>query len=78
MICPRKFVAPGKAVSTERQILSYLPFELMILGSGLTVTTSTSAVVLEPFANVCAASKDIFWMMLDLFRPVPAAAAPAF
>ena len=52
--------------------------ELTIFGSGLTVTTSTSAVVFDPFANVWADSSEIFWTMLDLFSPVPAAAAPAF
>lgn len=49
-----------------------------MFGFGVTVTTSTSAVVLDPFAKVCAWSNEIFWIMLDLFSPVPASAAPAF
>lgn len=39
-----------------------------MFGSGLTVITSTSAVVLEPFAKVWADSNEIFWIILGLVQ----------
>jgi len=54
------------------------PFGLITAGVALTVVTLIRALELPDEAISSASAREIFSIMADLFRPVPAAAAPAF
>lgn len=45
---------------------------------GFEGTTVTVALSNSPLRTASASASEIFWMMEDLFNPVPAAGAPAF
>lgn len=53
-----------------------IPLGLMTCGFEGTIVTV--ALSLSPLRTASASASEIFWMMEDLFRPVPAAGAPAF
>lgn len=50
----------------------------MVVGSGLTTVTDTSPEAFFRPVTAATSASEIFWMMADLFRPVPASRAPAF
>ena len=50
----------------------------MTIGLEGTVVTVTRPEALRKLETASASARAIFWMIADLFRPVPAAIAPAF